>query len=252
MWKLRLSDRPNLSFHLFSHFETVLEDHNGRRIDALEQTTRGNERLQQTRDYKSQSPLRCLLADRRSDLSSFQMAPTPLVKKTGSKPKSKPAEKKKPQPPPEPVDVPSPSDEGWEDEDSGEESESDEEDDGVDEAGFEKLIKALGDDSLDEYDQAQLVALAGDGEDDEESEEGENAEKDEESREVSDPEEEGDEAEEGGSGSHCEGEGAEEGESSGDEDVLALDELEDVELHPDAVPLRGIKVIDNKVRATRV
>ena len=45
---------------------------------------------------------------------------------------------------------------------------------------------------------------------------------------------------------------AEEGESSCDEDVLALDELEDFELHPDAVPRRGIKVIDSKVRATRV
>jgi len=30
---------------------------------------------------------------------------------------------------------------------------------------------------------------------------------------------------------------------------LALDELEDVELHPDVVPRRGVKVVDNKVRA---
>ena len=45
---------------------------------------------------------------------------------------------------------------------------------------------------------------------------------------------------------------AEEGESSGDEDVLTLDELKDFELHPDAVPRRGIKVIDNEVRSTRV
>jgi hypothetical protein len=36
---------------------------------------------------------------------------------------------------------------------------------------------------------------------------------------------------------------------SDDEDVLALDELEDVELHPDAVPQRGIKIVDHKVRA---
>ena len=43
---------------------------------------------------------------------------------------------------------------------------------------------------------------------------------------------------------------AEEGEPSGDVDVSALDELEDVELHPDAVSWRGIKVINNKVRAT--
>ena len=179
------------------------------------------------------------------------MVPTALVKKTGSKRNSKPAEKKKPLPP-EPVDVSSSDDEeGWEGEASGDESE----DDGVDEVGFEKLIKALGDDGLDDYDQAHLVALAGDEDDDEESEEGEDAEEDEGLGEVSGSEDEeipekGDEAEEDGSGS--EGAGVEEDEPSGDEDVLALDELEDVELHPDAVPRRGVKVIDNKVRATRI
>ena len=183
----------------------------------------------------------------------FEMAPTALVKKTGSERKSKPAEKKKTLTPPEPVDVSSSDDaEGWEDEESGDESESDKEDDGVDEAGFEKLVRALGDDALNEYDQAHLVALAGDGEDDEDAEE------DEELGEVSGSEEggeevseDGDEAEEGDSGSDPEGGDAEGGEPSGDEDVLALDELEDVELHPDAVPRRGVKVIDNKVRVTR-
>lgn len=138
------------------------------------------------------------------------MAPIVLAKKTGSKPKSKPTKEKEPQPPPKPVEVPSSDDEeGWEDENSGDESESGEEDDGVDESGFEKLIKALGDDGLNEYDQAHLVALVG-GEEE-----------------------------------------SEEGESSGDDDVLALDELEDVELHPDAVPRRDIKVIDNKVCTIR-
>ena len=176
------------------------------------------------------------------------MAPTALVKKTGSIPKSKPAKTRKPQPPPEPVEVPSSDDE------EDEASESDEEG-GVDEVGFEKLIEALGGDGLNEYDQAHLVALAGDEEDDE-SEEGEDVEEDEELGEVSGSGEEGEEvpeedagAGEGGSGSGSE---AEEGESSGDEDVLALDELEDVELHPDAVPRRGVKVIDNKVRVARI
>ncbi|KAF9644072.1 Ebp2-domain-containing protein [Thelephora ganbajun] len=181
------------------------------------------------------------------------MALTALVKKTGSKPKSKPAEKGKPLPPPVPVDDSSSDDE----EDSEDESESDE-GDGVDEVGFENLIKALGDNSLNEYDQAQLVALAGGEEDDGESEEGEDAEEDEELAEVSGSEEdeedqeESDEAEEGGSDSGSQGASAEKGESSGGEDVLALDELEDVELHPDAVPRRGVKVIDNKDALERI
>ena len=174
--------------------------------------------------------------------------------KAGSKLKSKPAEKKKPPPPPEPVDIPSSGDEeGWEEGDSGDESESDEEDDGVDEAGFEKLIKVLGDDPLNEYDQAHLVALAG-GEGEDEGVEGEDFEEDEDDgcsgsevdEEIS---EEGEEAGEGGSDSGPEDAGIKEGESSAYEDVLALDELEDVELHPDAIPRRGIKVVDNRVRA---
>ena len=183
----------------------------------------------------------------------FEMAPTALVKKkASSKPGSKPAEKKKPQPPAEPVEV---LDSDGEDEDSEDESESDEEDGGVDEVGFEKLIKALGDDGLNDYDQAHLIVLAGDEEDDKESEEDEDVEEDEELGEVPGSEE-GEEvlddgAEEGGSGSGS-GSEVEVGESSGDEDVLALDELEDVELHPDAVPRRGVKVIDNKVRAAQI
>jgi len=181
-----------------------------------------------------------------------EMAPTGLVKKkTGSIPESKPAKTRKPRPPPEPVEVPSSDDE----EDSEDENESGEED-GVDEIGFENLIKALGGDGLNEYDQAHLVALAGDEEDDEESGEGEDVEEVEELGEVSGSGEEGEEVpeEDDGSGEGDSGSGpeAEEGESSGDEDVLALDELEDVELHPDAVPRRGVKVIDNKVRAARI
>ena len=168
----------------------------------------------------------------------FEMAPTALMKKTGSKPGSKPSERKKIQLPPEPVEAPSSDGE----EDSGDESERDEEDDGVDEIGFEKLMKALGDDGLDEYDQAHLVVLARDEEEDEESGESEDVEEDEELGEVSGSEEESEEIPEEGSRAE------EEGSGSGSEDVLALDELEDVELHPDAVPQRGVKVIDNKVR----
>jgi rRNA-processing protein EBP2 len=184
------------------------------------------------------------------------MSPITLAKKTGKKPSLKPVEKKKPLPPPEPTGNSSSDDEeGWTDEDSEDDGGSGEEDDGVDEVGFEKLIKALGDDGLDDYDQANLAALARE-EEDEESGEGEDAEGSAKGLKEVSGHEEGeevpevcDEAEEGRSGSVA---GTEEGESSGDESVLALDELEDVELHPDAVPRRGVKVIDQKACAARV
>jgi len=171
------------------------------------------------------------------------MAPTALVKKTVSKSKSKLAEKEGALLSPELTGDPSSDDEeGWEDEDGEVESESDEDDEGVDEVGFENLIKALGDDGLDEYDQANLAALAGDGEEDEEGEEDEDSEEDEKQEREGVPDSEVDE-EVSGDGDELE----EEGPGSASEDVLALDELEDVELHPDAVPRRGVKVIDNKV-----
>ena len=53
---------------------------------------------------------------------------------------------------------------GWEDEDEeGNEEESDEEDedDGVDEEGMQRLMRALGDEGLDEFDVAQLEGLGG-------------------------------------------------------------------------------------------
>ena len=118
-----------------------------------------------------------------------------------------------------------------------------------------KLTTALGDDGLDDYDQANLASLEEDGYEDEESEEGEDSEDGEEPSEDFGSEEEDeevsevDEVEEGGSGSGPQGVASEEGQFSGDEDGLALDELEDVELHPDVVPRRGVKVIDNKVCA---
>ena len=114
---------------------------------------------------------------------------------------------------------------------------------------LEKMIKALGDGGLNEYDQTLLVALAG-------GEEGsEDVEEDDELGEVSGSEEEGEEvpeedgkAEEGGSGSGSE---TEQGGSSGD-DALALDELGGVELHPDAIPRYDVKAIDNKVRDAQI
>ena len=129
--------------------------------------------------------------------------------------------------------------------------------------GFKKSTTALGENKLVECDQAKLSTLTGDDDDDEEeekeheeSEEEESVDEGEEPNEVSGSEEEdeevldADEVGEGGSGSQ--GVSTEGGESSGDEDGLALDELEDVELHPDVVPRRGVKVIDNKVCAAWV
>jgi hypothetical protein len=110
--------------------------------------------------------------------------------------------------------------------------------------GFKKLTTDLEDEELDEYGQVNLATLSGD----EESEEGENDEDEDEDEDEEIPEI--DKVAEGGSGFGSQGAGTEEGESSGDEDGLALDELEDVELHPDVVPRRNVKVVDNKVRAT--
>lgn len=93
--------------------------------------------------------------------------------------------------------------------------------------GFKNLVTAPEDDGLDEEVEESREVV-------------DSEEEDEDSEEV-------EEVEEGGSGSGSEDVGIEEGEFSGDEDGLALDELEDVELHPDAVPRRGVKVIDNKV-----
>lgn len=114
-----------------------------------------------------------------------------------------------------------------------------------------KLRTAPVDDELDEHYQVNRTILAGD-DDDEESEAGENTEEGEEFRQDSEEEdEEDDEVEEGGLGSGSQGTGVDEAGSSGDEDGLALDELDDVELHPDVVPRRGVKVVDNKVSVER-
>lgn len=174
------------------------------------------------------------------------MVPLALVKKVGSKPDSRPSGKEKHLVPPKTAtDFSSDDEQDWEDESAGDGSE---EDNGVDEVGFEKLIRALGDNGLNEFDQASLAALTGGEEGEEENEEGNES-----SGEDPGPEDgmevpEVDEAEEEGSDSGSKSGGTEEGGSSDNEEFLALDELEDVELHPDAVPRRGIGVIDNKVR----
>ena len=137
------------------------------------------------------------------------------------------------------------------------ESDSDSDNDGVDEEGMERLMKALGDDGLDDFDQTQLeLALGdednwatedeGDGDDEaSDSEEGGSnvAGKVYLDEEMDDSQEE-DEDEEG----EGEGEGLDENVEQGDEqDQIALDDVESVD--EDAVPRQKIE-IDNEVRVS--
>ncbi|EIW74651.1 eukaryotic rRNA processing [Coniophora puteana RWD-64-598 SS2] len=109
---------------------------------------------------------------------------------------------------------------------------------------MERIMELLGEEGLDDFDRAQLVGLAGD--DDEEEDDGE---EDEEEAGL------GEEAISGESGSEEEEEDAEEGdeeeEEENDEDVVALDELEDAELDADAVPQQKVE-IDDKIALERI
>ena len=105
---------------------------------------------------------------------------------------------------------------------------SETEDDDDNEEGLEKLMKALGDDGLNEFDLAQLHTLSGAAASDVEG----------------DGEDEGssDEAEDGGQGGEGEGE-----DGSGGGEEIALDDEDVDSVDEDAVPRRKI-AIDNKVR----
>ncbi|KZV60506.1 Ebp2-domain-containing protein [Peniophora sp. CONT] len=59
-----------------------------------------------------------------------------------------------------------------EDAGSGSSEEEDSDEDGVDEEGMARLMNALGDEGLDEFERAQLGAITGDGSEDEDEEEG--------------------------------------------------------------------------------
>ena len=100
---------------------------------------------------------------------------------------------------------------------------------GVDEEGLEKLVRALGEDGLDEFDLTQLRMLAGPpvGEEEDGEESSEDADDNADSTTGSEEEKQAD------------GEEAEEGIALDDEDVGSVDE--------DAIPCRKIEV-DNKVR----
>jgi len=107
--------------------------------------------------------------------------------------------------------------------DDSDASESDQ-DSGVDEEGLQNLVRALGEDGLDEFDLTQLRMLAGSPVD-EESGEDDGADPTNESEDIEQAD--GEEAEE------------EEGIALDDEDVDSVDE--------DAIPRRKVQV-DNKVR----
>jgi len=108
-----------------------------------------------------------------------------------------------------------------------------EEDSGIDEEGLEKLMKALGEDGLDEFDLAQLRMLSGTAAPDEEgsSEDEERSEEDDADEKILSEDAEPMEGDEM---------------SEADEEI-ALDD-EDVEsVDQDAIPRRKVQV-DNKVR----
>ena len=108
------------------------------------------------------------------------------------------------------------------------ESESDE-GSGVDEEGLEKLVRALGEDGLDEFDLTQLRILAGSPVGEEGDGEEEEGDADDNAGSTTGSEEE----------KQADGEEVEEGIALDDEDVDSVDE--------DAIPRRKIEV-DNKVR----
>ncbi|KAJ7464751.1 eukaryotic rRNA processing protein EBP2-domain-containing protein [Mycena galericulata] len=127
------------------------------------------------------------------------------------------------------------------------EDDGDSENGGVDEEGMERLMKALGDDGLDEFEQMQLhLTLGGD----EAGEEGDDNDDDSSDGEFT-LEEAGGEVSDGeGSDSDFEGgEEDEEEDEEGEEDDVALDDVESVD--DDAVPRQKIE-IDNTVALARI
>jgi rRNA-processing protein EBP2 len=153
-------------------------------------------------------------------------------------------------------------------EDTSDEDEE-EDDEGVDEEGMQKLMAALGEDGLDDYEVMQLESLNGNAAEDQEgSEELESGDEDEEDELVSGDDEDAEVIERSGESGSEEDEDEDENEEAGvavaagtsssvgagsddevdeedDEDAVALDEVESVD--DDAVPRQKIE-IDNKVR----
>jgi rRNA-processing protein EBP2 len=103
----------------------------------------------------------------------------------------------------------------------------DDENSGVDEEGLEKLMNALGEDGLDEYDLAQLRMLTGSAAGEERDEEEHDSDGEEDDVEAASASEE-------------------EEEKSGEEDEIALDDEDVGSVDQDVIPRRKVEV-DNKV-----
>ncbi|KAF7987085.1 hypothetical protein HWV62_253 [Athelia sp. TMB] len=142
-----------------------------------------------------------------------------------------------------------------EDDESAEGSDEDEDNDGVDEEGMARLMQALGEDGLDDFDTAQLQALEEDEDeewetdDDDEEEEEEDADADlVEGSDSGSEEDIGDAELEGEQDS--EGPNASDEEEEEEEEDIALDDIEG-SVDEDAVPRQKIE-IDNKIALERI
>ena len=165
--------------------------------------------------------------------STLAVDPSPKSKsKAKGKGKGKDTKAPAPEPEPQVIDEED-AEEEWEDSivSNTSDGEEDSEDDGVDEEGLARLMKALGDDGLDEFDRAQLGMLA--DEDDGDEAEGDDGDEDED--EGADDAEDGEDAEE---------QIVDDEEASEDSDI-PLDELDQsLVVDPDTVPSQKI-VINN-------
>ena len=118
--------------------------------------------------------------------------------------------------------------------DASEEESEDGENDGVDEEGLEKLMNALGEDGLDEFDLAQLRMLTGSaaGEEDDSEEEGRSNDDEEDNADATHASTDEEEQEDEG--------------KSKEEEEIALDDEDVDSVDEDAIPRRKVE-IDNKV-----
>lgn len=139
------------------------------------------------------------------------------------------------------------SDEGdkEEEEDADDSGSEVEDDEGIDEEGLERLTNALGEEGLDDFDRAQLVALRGvSSDEEEEGHEADSHSEEEEAVEVESGDESADEHEEAGEEEEQEqnaeeSNGEDEGEDEDDEGI-ALDDVESID--EDAVPRQKIEI----------
>jgi rRNA-processing protein EBP2 len=150
----------------------------------------------------------------------------------------------------EDADIPFGEDEDASDAEGDDESGDDDEDEGVDEVGMKRLMTALGEDGLDDFELAQLGSLRGD--EDEGGEGGEDESNNEDSVSEEEKGEEGvgalsdEPSEDGDDFEDDDGAASESLAGEEEEDAVALDDVDSVD--EDAVPRQKIE-IDNTVRA---